>query len=80
MAAVVAPAAVGVGAGTTFTTGPPVVVGVGVGAVPTAVDRTGGDEPAEGLGAGTPEEPPPTAQAMPAEPTTAAAPSTTTGP
>jgi hypothetical protein len=70
----------GVVAGTTCTTGTSVAAGVGVGAPPTGVDERPVGVLVEGLDVGTPPGPPPTAHAMPAEPITAAAPSTTTGP
>jgi hypothetical protein len=66
-------------AGTTSTTGVEVALTRGVGAALTGVTEAGPDVPAP-LGRGSAGGPPLTAQAMPAEPTSAARPSTRTMP
>src|SRR6478609_11673598 len=77
---VVRPRAVAaVALGTTSTTGAEVALTCGVGAAPTGVAEAGREVVAP-VGRGSPCGLPPTAQARPAEPTSAAAPSTMTMP
>jgi len=73
-------AAADVTAGTTRTSGRAVPVVDGLGAVTIPIEVGRAEVVSTASGPGSTPGPPPSAQAMPAEPTTAAAPSATTGP
>jgi hypothetical protein len=71
--------ALALGLGTTRTTGGVELLVTGVGAGRSGADASAGVRGCAG-GVGVPEFPSPTARAMPAEPTSATAPTSTTGP